>query len=152
MSRQQNQKSKLSVTAAAWALLKKHRRPMHYREITSLILAKCSLHGKTPHETVRSQLATHARFKRVAEGTYALALWEEYPLARFAKDIAFDVLKTSGGPMFPRELGEAIRKERQFVGNPTVIARNAIRADDRFYYDSNRNIIGLSVWKTKRKS
>ena len=101
----------------------------------------------TPHQTVRSRLATDARFKRVAEGVYALAEWREYPATRFAKDIAYDVLKSEQKPVTLSELGEAILRERNFVGGPNLVARNVVRSDKRFYFDRRRKLVGLAEWR-----
>ena len=123
---------------------------MHYTEITAKIIGKCHLNGKTPNQTVRSCLATDARFKRVAEGKYALAEWDQYPTARFAKDIAYDVLKSRRRPMLLLSLGKAVLEERMFIGGPNQVARNVIRSDKRFYYDAESDLVGLVEWKNSK--
>src|SRR6185503_16684875 len=105
---------------------------------TRLLLKRLPLDGKTPHESVRTQIGYNQKFKRIAEGVYALAEWEEYCTARFAKDIAYNLLKASGRPMTLTEVGEAILKERAFIGRPRMIGRNVVNNDQRkdqlFYY------------------
>jgi len=136
-----------SIASFAEEILRNRHYPIHYCELTRLILRKHPLSGKTPEMTVNSVLATDSRFKRVAEGVYALATWEEYPAVRFAKDIGYDILKSRRRPMFAKELGEEIFKERQFKNPPAAVARGFARIDSRYYYDRETNLIGLSAWK-----
>jgi len=121
-----------SIALVAGQILKKAGHPLHYTEITKRLLPQFRLVGMTPHQTVRSRLATDARFKRVAEGVYALAEWREYPATRFAKDIAYDVLKSEQKPVTLSELGGAILRVRNLVGGPNLVARNGVRSDNRF--------------------
>ena len=94
--------------------------PIHYKELTNMLIDKCHLSGKTPHESVRSLIGADKRFKRTAEGVYALSEWDKFPIARFAKDISFDVLKNHGKAMPVNDLGDAILNERDFVGSPRL--------------------------------
>ncbi len=135
-----------SVKEAALELFKDAKKPLHYKDLTRMIIDECNLSGKTPHETVRSLIGTDTRFKRVAEGVYALSEWEEYPVARFAKDIAYDVLSMNGKPLNLTLLGERIYEERVFKGPPRQVARNAIRSDKRFSYDPKTDLVSLSDW------
>ena len=139
------------IGEVAWGILKKRGIPLHYTEITRLVMRKRPLTGRTPANSVRARLGSDPRFKRVAEGVYALAEWSDYPVARFAKDIAYDALKTRGSPISPTELGTIILKERQFESSPGGIARGATDADGRFYYDPNRRLIGLTEWRTRHR-
>ena len=92
-------KTSIPVTIAAEKLLEKSGKPLHYKEITNAIIQECDLHGKTPDETVRSLIGTNSKFIRVAEGVYqVLSKWKKYTSARFAKDIAYDVLKSNVNP------------------------------------------------------
>ncbi len=136
-----------SIVRIAEEVLSAAHRPMHYRELTKIIRQKRPLSGLTPVNTVCALLATDPRFKRVAEGTYALTAWKEYPVARFAKDIAYDILKSCKQPISLKELGEKILRERQFKGAPSGIAANAVRSDSRFDIDWNSGLVGLSEWK-----
>ena len=64
----------LSTCDLAYEILKKARKPMHYREITKEILKEKTFWGKTPEYTVLSDLITDRkkRFIRVRRGIYAL--------------------------------------------------------------------------------
>jgi hypothetical protein len=140
-----------SIAKIAYEILKEEEKPLHYKELTELLLKRLPLEGKTPYESVRTQIGYNQNFKRIAEGVYALAEWEGFSTARFAKDIAYDILQVSGKPMTLTELGEAILKERALVGKPRMIARNVVRNDqlkgERFYYDSATDLVSLSGWK-----
>lgn len=137
-----------TIASAAEEVFRLLERPLHYRKLTKLIIGKCDLIGRTPHESVRSRLSTNPKFKRVAEGVYALAEWDQYPVARFAKDIAFDILENRGGPMNMDALGQAILDERKFVGGPRQVVRNVLRTDKRFIYDRVTELVSLAKWAT----
>lgn len=143
---------KKSITEAAIEIFEKEGKPLHYKELTKMLLGECNLSGKTPHESVRSKIGMDYRFKRVAEGVYALSEWEQYPTARFAKDIAYDVLNNFGKLISLNDLGEEIFKERIFVGSPKLVARNAIRKDKRFYIESGSDLVGLVEWLEEDKN
>ena len=143
--------NKRPVKEAAMQIFLEEGKPIHYKELTKMLLSKCNLTGKTPHESVRSLLGRDKRFKRVAEGIYALSEWEEYPVARFAKDIAYDILNSLGKPLQIVELGKEIFKERKFVGGPRMVARNCIRLDNRFYFEQDTELVGLVEWSVKEK-
>ncbi len=79
-----------------------------------------------------------------------MAIWRQYPAIRFAKDIAFDILKKRGSSVDTRGLGRMINLERRFASDPVMLVRNIVRTDERFYYDPKHDRVGLVVWK-KRK-
>ena len=137
---------KRPVKEVAIEIFNQVKKPLRYRELTKLLLDQCELTGKTPHESVRSLIGTDFRFKRVAEGVYALSEWQEYPIARFAKDIAYEVLKKNGKPMPILQLGEEILAERHFESGPKQLAKNSIRSDKRFILDVKTEIVSLSEW------
>jgi len=139
--------TKRSVLIVAEEIFVKLGKPLHYKELTKMLLDQCDLTGKTPHESVRSLLATSPKFKRIAEGTYALASWREYQTARFAKDIAYDILHKKGKPISLVLLGEKILEERKFIGGPAMVARGVLNTDKRFYFDQKLGVIGLVEWK-----
>lgn len=140
-------RSGVPVTKAAEELLEKTGKPMHYKDITRSILNRSGLQGKTPHETVRSLIGTSPKFVRTAEGVYALSKWKKYKPARFAKVIAYDILKTKNQPMSLFDLGQRVFEERRFIGSPKVVARNAIRNDQRFVLDRESELVSLAEWE-----
>lgn len=140
-------KTKVSVATAVEELLEQSGKPMHYKEITKLIIDKCALAGKTPHETVRSRIGINSKFMRISEGVYALSKWKAYKPARFAKDIAYDILKVEGKPMTMSDLGRKVFEERVFVGAPKMVIRNVIRNDKRFLLNQASELASLAEWK-----
>jgi hypothetical protein len=140
-------KAKRSIADVTEEILLNAGHPLHYKVLTPLLLEQCKLTGKTPHESVRSSLATNPKFKRVAEGTFALTIWKEFPAIRFAKDIAYDFLKAENGPISLKVLGEKILEERFFIGSPAQVARGVIYTDKRFYYDKLSDMVSLVEWK-----
>ena len=140
---------RISIREAAIQIFKDMRRPLHYRDLTKRIIEISQLSGRTPHKTVRSMIGTDSRFNRVANGVYALSEWEQFPVARFAKDIAFEVLRKRGHPMSLESVGEKICEERKFIGSPKQVARNATRLDDRFYYNGDKDVVGLIEWEER---
>ena len=141
---------KRSIVTVVEEILKDSGQPLHYKEITKLIFDECQLSGKTPHETVRSRMALDSRFKRVAEGVFALTTWKRYPAIRFGKDIAYDILAQKGKPLKIEYLAQEIYLERKFASNPKVLVRNIVRSDQRFYYDPKLDQVGLAEWKSKK--
>ena len=135
---------KKTIASVAAQLLKKVERPLHYRELTQRVLRLMPLSGATPWETLRSRIGTSPTFKRVGAGVYGLAEWKEYKEARFAKDIAYDILKSRGKGMTASDLGKEILKERSFVSPPGAIGRMATNRDKRFQRDPDRALITLA--------
>ena len=121
--------------------------PLHYREVTNRIMNKIQLRGKTPQNSVRAAMGNNPKFIRIAEGIYALSEWEDYSAARFAKDIAYDILTKRGKPMSLIDLGNAILLERDFKNHPSNVGHDAIRNDSRFIYDRDNKSVGLVKWK-----
>ena len=139
-------KKQQAVTTVAEEILIQLGKPIHYKKLTSLLLERCQLTGNTPHETVRSRLATSPKFKRVAEGVFALSIWSEYPAIRFGKDIAYDVLTNIGHSIPIDVLGEKIFLERKFTSGPLMIVRNILASDNRFSFDKSSGMVGLVEW------
>lgn len=136
-----------TIAERAWEIFEQEQRPLHYRELTDLILKQTQLGGKTPAQSVRSAIGTNDGFKRVAEGVYCPTEWDKHPRARFGKDIAYDILSSYGVPMGYRELGQEMLNERVFKGRPDFVALNSTANDKRFYLDKVQRKISLSEWQ-----
>lgn len=141
---------KLTVVAAAEKLLDDMKRPLHYREISDALVKAGVIKGNTPHLTVCARISKHRKFIRVAEGVYALSSWKKYKPVRFAKDIAYDVLKKSKKPISLVSLGNKILQERKFATGPALLAQTVLKSDKRFYYDEQLDLVGLVEWKTRK--
>ena len=140
---------KRSVAVVAEEIFLKVGKPLHYKELTKMLIDQCQLMGKTPHESVRSSLGINPKFKRIDEGIYGLTVWTEYPTARLAKDIAYSILKQNEDPMNFVDLSSAIFLERKFRSHPNVVVWNILNTDKRFYYDPKLNQVSLLEWKKK---
>jgi DNA-directed RNA polymerase delta subunit len=66
-------KKENTIAEIAYEILKKRGEPLHYKEITNLIMKSKEVKGKTPWNTVNASLCTNPKFKRVDKGTYALS-------------------------------------------------------------------------------
>jgi DNA-directed RNA polymerase delta subunit len=141
----------MSIENVIYQILTEKKHPLHYTEITRLVLARMELKSKTPEKSVATSLGRSTKFKRVAEGMYALRNWKDYPEARFAKDIAYDILRKRGEPMNVSELGEKILKVRKYRGSPALIVNRATRKDSRFFYESETRKVGLTEWRDEEK-
>lgn len=82
-------RGKMSMSEAAFNLLKVAEKPMHYRDLTDTALKKKMIltSGKTPEQSLRSQIAMEIRRKGnksrfVAKGSGI------YTLSRFGKRLA----------------------------------------------------------------
>lgn len=139
-------KARISIADTAEKILLDISHPIHYKNLTPLLIEKCNLTGKTPQESVRSALARDRRFKRTAEGVFGLSIWSEYPAIRFAKDIAYDILKDEGKQINLRILGERIISVRTFVSNPILVVKNILYSDNRFFVDESLQEVGLKEW------
>ena len=63
----------------AYEILKKRGKPLHYLELTKLIMKKKEIKGRTPWKTVNAAICTNPKFKRIGKsriGMYALSEWE----------------------------------------------------------------------------
>jgi hypothetical protein len=73
-SRPEAEGSKLTLSEALTQVLKKRKKPMHYKDLTDTVL-KTGLYrsrSKNPLAVVAVTLVTDRRFKRVGSGMYAL--------------------------------------------------------------------------------
>ena len=139
-------KANRSTITIAEEILLKTGHPLHYKTLTSLLLDKYNLKGKTPALSVRSALARNTKFRRVAEGVYALSIWDEYPAIKFAKDIGYEILEIEGEPIDINSLGKRILDVRKFKDNPVGLVRALLRNDKRFYYLESTRMVGLTKW------
>lgn len=140
---------KMTVVNAAKLVLEEHNKPLHYSTITNLIMNISQLNGKTPSQTVRVELAKSPAFIRVGHGFYALEKWGVYNQARFAKDIAYDILKKKRKPIRAHKLGILILEERQFKSSPWTLGTNAIHNDARFHYNQDNKLVSLKEWENQ---
>ena len=59
-------------------ILKKRGKPLHYLELTKLIMKRKEIKGNTPWKTVNAAICTNPKFIRIGKnrsGIYALSEW-----------------------------------------------------------------------------
>ncbi len=103
----------------AFLVMKHHKKPEHYAEITELI-NKHELDKRTAYkETVHNKLIKDKRFVLVGRGIYALSEWGYKP--GVVSDIILDVLKKSDRPMPREDIIEAVMKKRLVKKNTVLV-------------------------------
>jgi DNA-directed RNA polymerase delta subunit len=107
----------------AFLALKKEGKPLHFREITSVI-DKLNFGGalsqgnKALSQTVHNELIKDPRFVLVGRGIYALSAWGYTP--GYVKDIILKVLKEKGKPQSKEEIVKEVLKQR-LVKKSTIL-------------------------------
>lgn len=114
-----------SVKDKAFLVFKKHQKPLHFREITSLIdqLDYNHPNGKKTHpQTVHNELIKDARFVLVGRGMYALGEWGYKPGT--IKDVIADVLKQKPHLASKEEIVKEVLSQRMVEKNTILIKLN----------------------------
>ncbi len=120
-----------------YLVLKKEGRPVHFRDIASLINQAGFVGRKALAPTVHNELIKDKRFVLVGRGIYALSEHGYEP--GIAREVIYKILKTTGPLKFP-QIVDAVQKERFFKPN-TVLAnlqnkKMFRRLDDGSYHVS----------------
>ncbi len=118
-----------SVRDKAFLVFKKHQKPLHFRQITSLIDQLDINHGskKTHPQTVHNELIKDARFVLVGRGMYALGEWGYKPGT--IKDIIASVLKEKPHLVSKDEIVKEVLSQRLVEKNTVMIKLN----DKKFF-------------------
>lgn len=107
------------VKDRAYLVLKKKEKPLHFKEIASLIEELPFSGIKKIHTaTVHNELIKDSRFVLVGRGLYALNEWGYQP--GVVKDIIIGLLKDSKAPLTKDEILEKVLNQR-FVKENTVL-------------------------------
>lgn len=110
----------------AYLVLKTAGKPLHFREIATLI-DEHGLHGrkkrKSHPQTVHNELIKDKRFVLVGRGTYALSEWG-YKRGT-VKDVITEILKKAKRPMTKDEILEEVLKVRQVKKSTVIINLNS---------------------------
>lgn len=116
------QVSPRGVRDKAYLVFEREERPLHFREIASLIdeapfEAKS---GRATHpQTVHNELIKDERFVLVGRGTYALAKWGYTPGT--VKDVILSVLQEEGAAMHRDAITERVLKQRMVQKNTILL-------------------------------
>jgi hypothetical protein len=113
-----------SVKDKAFLVFKKHQKPLHFREITSLIdqLDYNQPNKKTHPQTVHNELIKDARFVLVGRGMYALGEWGYKPGT--IKDVIETVLKEKPHLASKDEIVKEVLSQRLVEKNTILIKLN----------------------------
>ena len=68
-----------SITQIAYKILKKKGKPLHYKEITKLIMKEREVKGKSPGKTITCCLYRDQKFEKIGKkrnGIYGLTEWK----------------------------------------------------------------------------
>lgn len=108
------------VRDKAHLVFEKEKRPLHFREISSLIdqhfNAKTALRA-TNAQTVHNELIKDPRFVLIGRGLYALSEWGYNPGT--VKDVLVQILKEADRPLGKEEILSLV-SERRFVRPNTI--------------------------------
>ncbi|MBI5306162.1 hypothetical protein HZB04_01040 [Candidatus Wolfebacteria bacterium] len=104
--------------AKAYLILKKHGKPLHFKEINKKINELKLGKKATLFQTIHNELIKDPRFVLVGRGTYGLADFGLKP--GFAKEVIARLLKEKG-PLKKEEVINLVKQERFFKDNTILI-------------------------------
>ncbi|HSX25204.1 MAG TPA: HTH domain-containing protein [Candidatus Andersenbacteria bacterium] len=104
----------------AFAVLRRHAKPAHFREITEMINAAGFDHKKANPQTVHNELIKDGRFVLVGRGLYGLKEWGF--IAGTVADVLTSILKESGKPMSKDDLVQSVLKQRMVKKNTILLS------------------------------
>ena len=107
------------VRDKAYLVLKKHKKPMHFRFVVDKINEKFNDKKKAHPQTVHNELIKDKKFILVGRGTYALADWGYK--SGTVSDVLKRILKDSKEPMKKQEILNAVLKERDVKENTVML-------------------------------
>jgi len=110
------------VKDKACLVLKKEKRPLHFREITDLINSlKFEKRAQTQAlpQTVHNELIRDPRFVLVGRGIYALGQWGYEP--GVVRDVILKVLKEAKRPLSKEEIVKKVKNQRLVKENTILL-------------------------------
>jgi DNA-directed RNA polymerase delta subunit len=108
------------VADKAYAVLRHHGKPAHFRDITTLINdANFDGRGANP-QTVHNELIKDNRFVLVGRGLYGLKEWGYVPGT--VADVLASILQDAPAPMTREELVEKVLKQRIVKKNTILLS------------------------------
>ncbi len=100
------------VKDKAYLTLKKQNKPLHFRDVASLI-------PNALPQTVHNELIKDGRFVLVGRGIYALKEWGYQ--TGFVKDVIFKTLKDAGRPLAKDKILTEVLKQRMVKENTVLL-------------------------------
>lgn len=107
------------VRDKAYVVLKKHGKPLHFREITNLINEKGFSKRKANTQTVHNELIKDPRFVLVGRGIYALKKWGYE--AGTVTDVIASILSKEDKPLTKDEIIERVLEQRMVKKNTVIL-------------------------------
>lgn len=104
----------------AFAVMRRHNKPAHFREIAELI-SDAKFDAKQANaQTVHNELIKDKRFVLVGRGTYALSEWGF--ISGTVADVIEDILKKAEKPLTREEVISQVLDQRQVKKNTIVLS------------------------------
>jgi len=107
-----------SIRDKTYVIMKDHKEPLHYSDITEKILAHKMQKRPVTKQAVHNELIRDERFVLIGRGIYALSEWGYKP--GVVQDVIIEIMREEGRPMHKNEIIEHVKKHR-IVKETTVI-------------------------------
>lgn len=104
----------------AYAVLRRHGKPSHFREITTLINEAQFDHKKANPQTVHNELIKDSRFVLVGRGLYGLKEWGY--MSGTVSDVLAAILEDAAKPLSSEELIGKVLKQRIVKKNTILLS------------------------------
>ncbi len=104
----------------AYAVLRRHGKPAHFREITSLINEAGFDHKRANPQTVHNELIKDSRFVLVGRGLYGLKEWGY--MSGTVADVLEAILREAEAPLTREELIDEVLKQRLVKKNTILLS------------------------------
>lgn len=122
----------------AYLVMKNHKKPEHYGNITEMI-NKAGFDSRTAYkETVHNELIKDPRFVLVGRGIYALSEWGYKP--GVVADVIKEVLESSKQPLSREEIIQEVLKRRLVKKNTILVGLS----NRKLFKKVGRNLYGLN--------
>ena len=105
-----------------YLILKESNKPLHFKEIATLIDSYGLGEKKTHPQTIHNELIKDVRFVLIGRGIYALAEWGYYKGA--IKDVLVNILKSSDKPINKEQIIKEAFKARRVKKTTVMINLN----------------------------
>ncbi len=107
-----------SIKDKTYIIMKKHKKPLHYSDITKKILEHKLQKRPVTKQAVHNELIRDDRFVLIGRGIYALSEWGYKP--GVVEEVIVEILREAGRPMHKNEIIKEVSKHR-IVKETTVI-------------------------------
>lgn len=136
-----------SVADVAYEILTKHKKPLHFREITKELIKIRPLNVKEPYYAVNASMSGDKRFMRAKRGVWGLVKWKykdaniKYSLTSYCLKDGTMFLTSYMRPFFPRDKN---------IIEATFIDKEGNEIEATVNNELNC-IIGLKEWYEKKE-